>query len=147
MNSATNSATMHSEQQFARQICRVLDLGTRSIEPVVAERLRAARERALQRQLVPAQARALSIAGAGGDAGAAVLQSGWLGSGWRTLRTLLPILALLLGVSLAYYWNGFAQESVNEEIDSALLAGDLPPSAYLDRGFQAWLEKYSPAGE
>ncbi|MDP1606246.1 MAG: DUF3619 family protein [Rhodocyclaceae bacterium] len=145
MNSATNSATMHSEQQFARQICRVLDLGTRSIEPVVAERLRAARERALQRQLVPA--RGLSIVGAGGGAGAAVLQSGWLGSGGRALRTLLPILALLLGVSLAYYWNGFAQASVNEEIDSALLAGDLPPSAYLDRGFQAWLEKYSPAGE
>ncbi|MDO8959850.1 MAG: DUF3619 family protein [Rhodocyclaceae bacterium] len=147
MNSAANSAAMHSEQQFARQICRVLDLGTRSIEPVVAERLRAARERALQRQLVPA--RDLSIIGVGGvsGAGAAVLQSGWLGSGGRALRTLLPILALLLGVSLAYYWNGFAQASVNEEIDSALLAGDLPPSAYLDRGFQAWLEKHSPAGE
>ena len=142
-----NSATIHTEQQFARQICRVLDLGTRSIEPVVTERLRAARERALQRQLVPA--RDFSIVGSNGatSAGAAALKFGWLGSGGRTLRTLLPILALLLGVSLAYYWNGFAQESVNEEIDSALLAGDLPPSAYLDRGFQAWLEKYSPAGE
>ncbi|MDI6747399.1 MAG: DUF3619 family protein [Rhodocyclaceae bacterium] len=133
---------MNSEQQFARQICRVLDLGTRSIEPVVAERLRAARERALQRQLFPVQA--VEIIGTGGGA---VLQGGWFGGHGRAVRSLLSILALILGVSLAYYWNAFAQASVNEEIDSALLAGDLPPSAYIDRGFQAWLEKSSPAGE
>ncbi|MBA3032681.1 MAG: DUF3619 family protein [Gammaproteobacteria bacterium] len=133
---------MNSEQQFARQICRVLDLGTRSIEPVVAERLRAARERALQRQLFPVQA--IEILGAGGST---VLQTGWFGDSGRTLRSLLSILALLLGVSLSYYWNGYVQAGVNEEIDSALLAGDLPPSAYLDRGFQIWLENNSPAGE
>lgn len=134
---------MNSEQQFARQICRVLDLGTRSIEPVVAERLRAARERALQRQLSPA--RAVEITGTAG--GAILLQGGWLGGHGQTMRSLLSILALILGVSLAYYWNAFSQASINEEIDSALLAGDLPPSAYLDRGFQAWLEKNSPVGE
>jgi hypothetical protein len=63
------------------------------------------------------------------------------------LRTALAILALLIGVSLSYYWNGFSQASENEAIDSALLADDLPPNAYLDKGFQAWLEKDSPAGQ
>lgn len=63
------------------------------------------------------------------------------------LRTLLAMLALLLGVSLAYYWNGFSQASDNAAIDTALLADDLPPNAYLDKGFQAWLEKDSPAGQ
>ncbi len=134
---------MNSEQQFARQICRVLDLGTRSIEPVVVERLRAARERALQRQIIPVQAVEIS----GTDGGAILLQGGWFGGHGRAVRNLLSILALIIGVGLAYYWNAFAQANVNEEIDSALLAGDLPPSAYLDRGFQAWLEKTSPVGE
>ena len=57
------------------------------------------------------------------------------------------MLALLLGVSMAYVWNGYSQASENEEIDSALLADDLPPSAYLDKGFQAWLEKDALAGQ
>jgi hypothetical protein len=30
----------------------------------------------------------------------------------------------------------------NEEIDSALLADDLPINAYLDKGFQAWLSEH-----
>jgi hypothetical protein len=42
-----------------------------------------------------------------------------------------------------YYWNAFEQVQENEEIDSALLADELPPSAYLDRGFHAWLERTS----
>lgn len=135
------NSTMNPEQQFARQICRVLDQGTRILDSGTAEQLRAARERALLRQYAPVQA--VTIVGAGG----AALQHGWMTGGGRTLRSLFSIVALILGVSLAYYWNGFAQASANEEIDSALLAGDLPPSAYLDRGFQAWLEKNSPVGE
>lgn len=124
---------MTPEQQFARQICRVLDLGTRSLDHGIVENLRAGRERALHRRLSFSQD--FAIAGAGG----AAVQFG-SGNGGRSLGTLLSILALVLGVSLSYYWNGFTQASINVEVDSALLAGDLPPSAYLDRGFQAWLE-------
>jgi hypothetical protein len=132
---------MKNEELFAQQICRTLDMGTRGIDPNIAERLRAARERALQHQAIAVES--LAIVGAGGTAA-------WLGSHdpeSHPLRTLFAILALLLGFSLAYYWNGFDQASENEEIDSALLADDLPPDAYLDQGFQAWLEKRSSAGE
>jgi hypothetical protein len=131
---------MSSEEQFARHICRVLDQGVRDIDPGIAERLRAARERALVRQ--PIAVESISMVGAGGT----VARLG--GDEERhPLRTLFAILALLLGVCVAYYWNGFDQAIENEEIDSALLADDLPPNAYLDRGFQAWLEKHSHAGE
>lgn len=130
---------MSREEQFARQICRVLDRGTEELDHVIAERLRAARERALQHQHVGAISPA--IVGAGGTA----LLGG--DDEKHPLRTALAILALLLGVSLSYYWNGFSQASENEAIDSALLADDLPPNAYLDKGFQAWLEKDSPAGQ
>jgi hypothetical protein len=124
-------------EPFARQLCRVLDKGTRDLDGSVLERLRAGRERALQHhQSVTAEA--FTIVGAGGTA------AHFGEDGSHPLRTLFAILALLLGVSLAYYWNGFDQAAKNEEIDSALLADDLPPNAYLDRGFQAWIEK-SPA--
>ncbi|MBS3936124.1 MAG: DUF3619 family protein [Sulfuritalea sp.] len=130
---------MSREEQFARQICRVLDRGAAQLERGVAERLRAARERALQRQpvLVPG---AVQI-GAGGTA--------LLGGDEKKhpLRTTLAILVLLFGVGLSYYWNGFSRASENEAIDSALLADVLPPNAYLDKGFQAWLEKDSSAGQ
>jgi hypothetical protein len=131
---------MSSEEQFARHLCRVLDQGTRNIDTGIAERLRAARERAIARQ--PITVESISMVGTNGT----VARLG--GDEERhPLRTLFAILALLLGVWLAYYWNGFDQATENEEIDSALLADDLPPNAYLDRGFQAWLEKHSHAGE
>lgn len=134
---------MTPEEHLARQICRTLDRGAAEIDLGIAERLRAAREQALQHALQPKAiaAGAPAIVGAGGTAA-------WGGDPEsHPLRTLFAILALLLGVSLAYYWNGFDQASENEEIDSALLSDELPPAAYLDRGFQAWLEKRSSAGE
>lgn len=132
--------TGNREEQFARQICHMLDRSTEELDHGITERLRAARERALQHQHVAAISTA--IVGAGGTA--------LLGTDdeKHPLRTALAILALLLGVSLSYYWNGFTQAGENEAIDSALLADDLPPNAYLDKGFQAWLEKEnSSAGQ
>lgn len=130
---------MSREEEFARHICRVLDQGTRNLDPIITERLRASRERALHRR--PVRVESSAIVGAGGTARLARL-----GNNYHPLRSLLAILALFLGVSFAYYWNGFNQASENEEIDSALLADDLPPNAYLDKGFQAWIEKDSSAG-
>lgn len=129
---------MSQEELFARQVCRVLDRGTQSLDHEIAERLRAARERALQHQRVVVHQTAL--VGAGSTA--------LLGDHEERhpLRTLLAMLALLVGVTLAYVWNGFNQATDNEAIDSALLADDLPPHAYLDKGFQAWLEKDSSSG-
>lgn len=126
---------MSREEQFARQVCRVLDRGTEELDHGIAERLRAARERALQNQHVAALSPA--IVGAGGTA----LLSG--ADAKHPLRTPLLILAIVLGMAVSYYWNGFDQVDQNETIDSALLADDLPPKAYLDPGFQAWLSHYA----
>lgn len=124
---------MSRESTFTRQFCHVLDQGTYSLDRAVAERLRAARERALQRQYVPHVVPV--IVGADG----AALLSGT--DEKHFLRTAMAILALLIGVGFTYYWNGFAQASEDEIIDSAMLADDLPPNAYLDTGFQAWLQE------
>jgi Na+-translocating ferredoxin:NAD+ oxidoreductase RnfE subunit len=58
-------------------------------------------------------------------------------------RSLLAVMALSVGIMGTYYWNAFQQSQEFEEIDSALLADELPPSAYLDRGFHVWLERAS----
>jgi hypothetical protein len=128
-----------NEDLFARQLCRALDQGTHSLDRSVTERLRAARERALQRQFVAVAATA--IVGAGGTA----LLSG--NDEKHPLRTALAILALLIGVGFSYYWNGFTQAKEQEVIDSAMLADDLPPNAYLDKGFQAWLQEDQAPGQ
>lgn len=131
---------MRHEEHFARQVCRSLEFGTRELDPAVTERLRAARERALTHRLIAAP----EITAMG--RGSVAMQLGG-DEKHHPLRTFLAILALLLGVVFAYYWNAFEQASENEEIDSALLAEELPPNAYLDRGFQAWLEKHSSNGD
>lgn len=59
------------------------------------------------------------------------------------IRALIAIMALSIGATGSYYWKVLEQTSEFEEIDSALLADELPPSAYLDRGFNAWLERAS----
>ena len=130
---------MSREKQFASQICHVLNRGTESLDRSITERLRAAREQALHHQHAAAHAPAIVSSG-----GTALLGSD---DEKHPLRSLLAILALLLGVALSYYWNGFSQADENEAIDTALLADELPPTAYLDKGFQAWLEKDSPAGQ
>jgi hypothetical protein len=130
---------MNSEEQFARQVCRVLDRGTGSIGFAITERLRAARERACALQ--PNAIVATQIVGAGGTA---QLNHGDESHPWLML---LAVLALIIGMSISYYWNSYDQASELEEIDSELLAGDLPPKAYLDPGFQAWISHYAQQSE
>jgi len=125
---------MNRADHFSRQICHWLDRGLDDLDPDVAERLRVARWRALERQPVRACAPVFAIAGGDGTA-----RSG----GGHFLRTLLALCVLLVGIVLAYHWNGFKQAGANEVIDAALLADDLPPKAYLDPGFRTWLSHYA----
>jgi len=129
---------MNPEEKFARRICHLLDQGNMGLDPLIAERLRAMRVRALDRHCnmgLPSS----PIVGTGGTAllGLSPVTNG------RPWRTVLMILTLWLGMGAAFYWNGFEQARENEAIDTALLADDLPPKAYLDPGFQAWLSHYA----
>jgi hypothetical protein len=121
-----------NEQQFANKVRQVLDQGTRGIKPAAAERLRAARERALagrRAERVPALAWADNVLGGIG------------GFGGLWLRLVLPALFVLLSVAAIYAWQQNQRLAEIEEIDAELLTDDLPIDAYLDRGFQEWLKK------
>lgn len=127
---------MNHEERLAKTICRVLAQGTEQIDPWIAERLRAARERALQ--MHPALAPSEEVAFVGNGELARAGEDG-ADHPWRTA---MAILALVFGMVASYYWNAFAESEAVEEIDSALLADDLSPKAYIDPGFQAWLSHF-----
>jgi|WetSurMetagenome_2_1015567.scaffolds.fasta_scaffold1114114_1 hypothetical protein len=120
----------NEELQIAYKIRQTLNHGVDHLDRSTGDRLYSIRQEALAHHR--SQATGLQLVGVGPMFSGTVLDHG---------RKLFAILALAMGVVGTYYWNQFEQASENEEIDSALLADDLPPSAYLDRGFQVWLER------
>ncbi len=123
---------MKQDTEFGYKTRQVLNEGLDGIDSNVTLRLHQARQAALgvQRQSVGV----LHLAGFGHGID--------FGMG-RHFRTILAVCALSIGATGTYYWNAYTQAQEFEEIDSALLADELPPSAYLDRGFHAWLERGS----
>lgn len=134
-----------NEIHFANKIRQALNEGVRLETPdgaAVAERLRAARERALELkrpERLPAFGWARMTSG--GDPVGGIGATGGLGG--FALRVLLPTLLLLAGLFGIYSWQQEQRAADIEELDSRLLTDDLPIDAYLDRGFEAWLKKVS----
>lgn len=120
----------NEELKFSYKIRQVLNQGVDGLDQKTALRLHDARQKALSRQKMAVSG--LSLAGVGSFATETLPIYG---------RTLIAAIALTIGVVCTYYWNHFEQAAENEEIDSALLSDDLPPAAYLDKGFQAWLDR------
>jgi hypothetical protein len=120
---------MNQNKDFGYKVRQILNDGTDLLDEDVVTRLHKSRQIALNSQQV--RISGMRVAGVSGIFESAIAP--WLRHG-------LAILALLLGAVGTYYWNSFQDAQEFEEIDSALLADELPPSAYLDRGFQAWLE-------
>lgn len=130
---------MNTETEFGYKIRQVLNHGTEIIGLNTAKRLQGARQTALEHQRLAVHG--MQLAGAGhffSDASHALLGHG---------RMILAILALSIGASGTYLWHQYEQAAENEEIDSALLADDLPPAAYLDHGFRAWLDRSSQSSQ
>ncbi len=134
-----------NEIKFANKICQALNEGARldgARGAAVAERLRAARERALERYNPRHKAeRAPALAWARSTSVRVV--GGFRGFGGFSLRVLLPSVLLIAGLVAIYSWQQDQRAADVEELDAQLLTGDLPIDAYLDRGFEAWLKKVS----
>jgi hypothetical protein len=124
------------QTRFALRVAAALSEHSQELSADVGERLRFAREQALDR------ARAVRVAEASPKVGttrggAAILgRSGW----WLRVASVLPIFVLVAGLVLIQRWQDNAQISVAAEVDAALLADDLPPNAYSDAGFAEFLK-------
>lgn len=131
-----NTAPMNAarEEEFGLRIRARLNAGSANLSPDLSERLFEARQRALARHKAPIGG--LSLAGAAGFMGRQLF-------GMDFARPMFAALALITVLMASDYATSLLRASRLEEVDSALLADDLPINAYLDRGFDAWLS--SPA--
>lgn len=121
-----------SDAHFAYRVKHYLDIGAEELDVRTARRLRLAREKALAR---------LPVAGARAHlAGFGHMHIDTL---WPALRSVLGLIVVALGVAGVSYWTELEQVAETEEVDTALLADELPINAYLDRGFDAWLKTSS----
>ena len=123
----------YDEELFAYKVGQALDRGLDSLNAPTRARLGIARQNAMA-LYQPATAK-LGLAGVGNFTTDVLLPRA------RTLTTLLVLAFGIGGIYYWNYWNDFQRTEENEEIDSALLAGDLPINAYLDHGFHTWLEQ------
>lgn len=123
-----------NEHNLGYRIRQVLNHGL-ALDPEKLARLKAAREQALVRQRVAAPRAVLAWADN--------VTGSFGGSGSVVLRFLLPAAMIIIGLVAINTWR--QSQTVQElvEIDSAVLTSDLPIDAYLDRGFDTWLKRYS----
>ena len=124
------------EERYAGRIRQALNQGLQDVPPATTRRLEAARHLALSRQKKTAETQ-LVLAGAGRG------HSISFGHDHPYLRNLLSVIALLVGMWIAFYWHSHQYVTELGDVDSALLSDDLPPEAYLDKDFFEWL-KASP---
>ena len=119
------------EERYGFRVRQALNHGLKDLAPSTSRRLEAARHLALskQKQLAPG----LAVAGHGSI-------SLRFGSSTPYLKQLLAILALLLGMWISFYWHSTQYITELEEVDSALLADDIPPEAFMDNDFLEWLK-------
>lgn len=121
-----------NEQQIAYRIKQQLNRGL-DLDADKLARLKEARERALAHQ--PIGSRVAAGAWADNVLGRPDSPSSLL------RRLLLPMAVLILGLIAVNHWRDSQLAAEIEEIDAAVLTGDLPLDAYLDKGFDAWLKR------
>lgn len=137
------------EARYALRVTARLSAASEALPQDITERLRVAREQAVGRARSQAARRrapagqtagGLSLLGLGNALGLGRPARGWVG----TLGVGCAVAALLLGLSVVEQLQDEDLLLAAAEIDAALLADDLPPDAYSDPGFAAFLRGVRP---
>ena len=139
MPPATAHASLDALQaRYALRVTAALTERSLELDADIGERLRFARERALERASAARRAEVSTPVGAT-RGGAAIL--GRTGPNWWIrVASVAPVLALVAGLVLIQRWQDSTQISAAAEVDAALLSDDLPPQAYSDAGFAEFLK-------
>lgn len=143
MKSTVTPALTRSRQQEALEarvafrLAGALSESAQQLPHDISERLRVARDRAVERAAASRRASASAAVVLGQSSGTAVL--GWTPPVWLRLASLMPLVVLLAGLVLIQQYHDHEQIAVAAEIDAALLTDTLPPTAYGDPGFAEYL--------
>jgi len=123
---------------FAYRVRHALNEKLDDLPAATTDRLAAARQAAMSRKKAHVEVRVTSLATAtaGGRGGFMADPFGWIGR----FSVALPLVLLVGGMVGVYQFE--QQQSIAElaELDAAVLSDELPLSAYLDHGFNAYLE-------
>ena len=144
MKTTINNSSPSSELEFAYKVRRALDERITELPESTTQRLAQARKMAIARKkpeslaFAVAPARRLAGAMSGGSSNPFDHSLGWLGR----MGIAIPLLVLVLGAFGIY--NMEQERRINDlaDLDTAVLTDELPISAYLDHGFDSYLNKH-----
>jgi len=141
MNRPIDITPVQLQDEFGERVAARLEAGARGLPADVGARLKSIRMQALSRRKV-ANVRARTAAAVFGNGSGAVMSlGGGRGPGrWGRLASALPLLALVAGLVTIHLVQTEDRLRELAEVDSDLLADDLPPSAYTDPGFIEFLK-------
>ena len=128
------------EVNFAYKIRNALNERLDTLPATTTDRLASARLKALAAKR-PEQSAPLTVPFRvlAGGFGGWMPQSSW----FNRAGLILPLIALIVGLSGMYNYE--QQKRLNEtaDIDAAVLSDELPLTAYLDQGFSAYLARHA----
>ena len=128
--------------QFGQASAALLRKGATGLPKEIKDRLYAARMKALslkKPEKLRIQKRVLASS-------AGVWGSGPSNGVWDTLGWVAPLAVLVFGLIGIAQWQNDSRINDIAEVDAALLTDDVPPDAYADSGFMAFL-KNGPLSE
>jgi hypothetical protein len=125
--------------EFAYKVRRAMHESSEQLSPETLSRLAKSRELALSQKKEDSPLKSLAFnAMLAGNLGGSVSQRK---TRLTKLSLLLPLAALLVGLYGIYTHIEEQQIQDLAEIDSKVLTEEVPPDAYLDEGFNAYLQK------
>ena len=135
MKHLNEQLTESQADQFGRASAALLNEGAQVLPKNIKERLYAARMKAISvRKPEKALVQKPVLAGITGN---------WsFGSNarWDSVSWIAPLVVLVFGLIAIAQWQDDSRINDIAEVDAALLSDDVPPDAYADSGFMAFLK-------
>lgn len=139
-NSHQQSHSKHVDilqDRFGLKMAAYLSTGAAALPHDISERLRVARLQAVTQRKIVRLEPAVRLVGYGGSAAL-----GWGGgvSWWARVGSVVPLIALVVGLLTINSIQNDNRAQEVAEVDAALLTDDLPPAAFADPGFVQFLK-------
>ena len=125
------------QERFGLKTASYLSAGAAGLPHDISERLRVARLQAVAQRKIVRLEPAVQVVGYGGSAAL-----GWGGgvSWWARVGSVLPLIALVVGILTINSIQNDNRAQEVAEVDAALLTDELPPAAFADPGFVQFLK-------
>lgn len=135
-NSYQNRADIHQDR-LGLKAASYLSAGAADLPHDISERLRVARLQAVSKRKVVRLEPAAQVVGSGG-----VAALGWGGgvSWWARIGSVIPLIALVVGLLTINSIQNDNRAQEVAEVDAAMLTDEFPPSAFADPGFVQYLK-------